>query len=215
MLLIIARVESANITRETLIFDFLNLTLTGITMNRPLDPENPNLRNRTQLRGPAVAPRRVVDMPNLRRAEAPRGSGEGGRRLVVGRDITLSGQISKCDFLVVEGAVEGMRYDGQSIEITETGSFSGGNIEVGTAEISGSFDGNITVRGRLTIRPTGRVSGHIKYSEIEVNAGGQVNGEMGVLEAQTRPATASGSGVTPQEPPPGDFTSSEDRLAGE
>jgi cytoskeletal protein CcmA (bactofilin family) len=130
-------------------------------------------------------------MPSLRRTpeSGSRGSPE-GRRLVVAKDITLTGQISKCDFLVVEGAVEGMRYEGQSLEVAEGGSFNG-NIEVDNAEVSGSFDGSISVRGRLTIRPTGRVAGTIRYGEIEINAGGQVTGEMSVMELSATLAGAA------------------------
>lgn len=174
-------------------------------LNRPTDPRNestpttgsgsaafsaarsPNPDVRGQLRATApTQPRRVVDMPGsapvsnaARRppVDGPRyGQGE-GRRMVVARDITLAGQISKCDTLIVEGAVEGMRYDGQSLEIADGGSFNG-SIEVDSAEIAGSFDGVMLVRGRLSVRPTGRITGTVRYGEIEINAGGQINGEL-------------------------------------
>ncbi|MBI3419895.1 MAG: polymer-forming cytoskeletal protein [Proteobacteria bacterium] len=187
-------------------------------MTPPEPPhDNPNFlghgRNtRPGLRGaaPPAAPRRVVDMPNLRRSAAeptsPR-QAEGGRRLVVGKDITLAGQVSKCDSLIVEGTVEGMRYEGQALEVTASGTFSG-NVEVHHAEIAGIFDGNLTVRTRLLIRPTGRVSGSIKYGEIEVSAGGRISGEVQIVElisAREAAEPAAGEGT---------FTSSE-RLAGE
>jgi cytoskeletal protein CcmA (bactofilin family) len=158
-------------------------------------------------------------MPNLRRPEAsPSGSRypTDGRRLVVGKDITLAGQISKCDYLIVEGMVEGMRYEGQSLEVAEGGSFSG-NIEVDNADVSGVFDGTMSVRGRLTVRPTGRVSGNIRYSEMEINAGGQITGEIKVLEGAQRAVSAPASlSIEVNQGADGDsvFSSSE-RLAGE
>jgi cytoskeletal protein CcmA (bactofilin family) len=156
-----------------------------LAMNRMNESSDTPRGGRPQLRvsaPPAQARRSVTDMPSLRRTpESTRSGSPEGRRLVVAKDITLTGQISKCDFLVVEGAVEGMRYEGQSLEVAEGGSFNG-NIEVDNAEISGAFDGSISVRGRLTIRPTGRVAGTIRYGEIEINAGGQVTGEMSVME---------------------------------
>ena len=167
-------------------------------MNRPTDPNDPALRGRPQLRGaaPPAQPRRqsVVDMPNLRReATAPASRyPTDGRRLVVGKDITLAGQISKCDYLIVEGMVEGMRYEGQTLEVIDGGSFSG-NIEVDNADISGNFEGSMSVRQRLTIRPTGRVSGNIRYSEMEVNAGGQLVGEIKALETAARSTMQSSS----------------------
>ncbi len=157
-------------------------------MNRPLDPRDSlhssNLRDATpRLRMPAApnAPRRMdMQAPAVRsRAPepAPRYSQIEGRRMVVGKEITLSGQISKCDHLIVEGSMEGMRYDGQSLEVVEGGSFNG-TIEVENAIIAGSFDGVITVRGQLMVRSSGRVSGEINYGEVEINAGGQINGKM-------------------------------------
>jgi cytoskeletal protein CcmA (bactofilin family) len=192
-------------------------------MNNPNDPSslrNPRPQLRSSAVSPAAAPRRgVVDMPNLRRGPeaGPSSSpsrGEGGRRLVVGRDITLSGQISKCDYLVVEGSVEGMRYDGQSIEVLDAGSFSG-NIEVTVADISGSFDGNITVRQRLTVRPTGRVSGNIRYGEIEIHAGGQITGEMAVIDRNTASSSSSSPSTSSETSSDSSFAISTERMVGE
>lgn len=165
-------------------------------MNRPFDPRDahqpPALRQADQgqrLRAtPPSMPRRVVDAVapgGVRRpgAEpAPRIAQKEGRRMVVAKDITLSGQISKCDHLVVEGSVEGMRYDGQSLQVIDGGVFNG-TIEVDDAEIAGSYEGTMTVRGQLTVRASGRVSGTIRYGEIEINAGGQVNGELESIKA--------------------------------
>lgn len=168
---------------------------------------------------PTGGVRRVVDMPSaptMRRpaSEGPRfnsGSGE-GRRMVVAKDITLAGQISKCDYLVVEGAVEGMRYDGQALEVTEGGSFNG-SIEVDSAEIAGTFEGVVVVRGRLTVRPTGRITGTVRYGEIEINAGGQVNGELqGMQQSALRATSPTSFGVVSDDD---DSEISSDRLAGE
>jgi cytoskeletal protein CcmA (bactofilin family) len=154
---------------------------------------NPEAPPRQLRPTPPATPRRVVDIPAaqpaMRRGAAPsetsvRYNANDGRRLTVGRDITLAGQISKCDFLFVEGTVEGMRYDGQSLEVADGGSFNG-SVEVEVAEIAGVFDGVMSVRNRLTIRPTGRVTGTIRYGELEITAGGQINGELQTIQVQT------------------------------
>lgn len=193
--------------------------------NDPMDNSGFSMRGpRSPLRtaatpAPARNPR-AVDMPALRRdASAPAARSE-GRRLVVGRDITLAGQISKCDVLIVEGAVDGMRYEGQALEILEGGSYSG-NVEVESADVSGSLDGNMTVRGRLTIRPSGRVSGNVRYREIEIIAGGQLQGDIQILEE-----APAASAATPRTlSPAATFTAAEaasdslypatDRMVGE
>lgn len=111
----------------------------------------------------------------------PQGNRDDVRKLVVGKDITLSGEISACDHLVVEGTVDAKLKDAQSIEIIEGGSFHG-KVDLESAEISGLFDGDITVKGRLSIRGTGIVKGRIQCGELQVDLGGKLIGEMSVGE---------------------------------
>ncbi|MCW2245035.1 cytoskeletal protein CcmA (bactofilin family) [Azospirillum fermentarium] len=109
------------------------------------------------------------------------------RRLIVGRDIALSGEIGSCDALVVEGSVEAKLPDGRIMEIAETGLFKG-SVEIDEADIAGRFDGTLTVRGRLTIRATGRVQGTIRYGVLAVEAGGQISGDVQVYTAPPKAA---------------------------
>jgi cytoskeletal protein CcmA (bactofilin family) len=51
---------------------------------------------------------------------------------------------------------------------------------VDDAEISGRFDGALVVRKRLFIRESGQVSGKIRYSQLEVERGGRLSGDIGV-----------------------------------
>ncbi len=44
----------------------------------------------------------------------------------------------------------------------------------------------------MTIRGTGRISGIVKYGELEVNAGGQIIGEMQVVGGGAGAVTVSG-----------------------
>ena len=45
-------------------------------------------------------------------------------------------------------------------------------------EVRGRFEGNLIVRNRLLIRATGRVSGTIRYGQIEIECGGQISGDI-------------------------------------
>ncbi|MFA6279318.1 MAG: polymer-forming cytoskeletal protein [Bdellovibrionales bacterium] len=135
---------------------------------------------------PATAPhlRRPTEPTHSRRAATPvdrdRGGDTGERKLTVGKGLSLAGEITACDVLVVEGKVEAKLSDGKLLEITETGQFRG-SVEIENADIAGRYDGDLTVHGRLTIRGTGRITGIIKYGELEVSAGGQIIGEMSVV----------------------------------
>lgn len=100
------------------------------------------------------------------------------KHLIVGKGISLSGEITACDRLIVEGTVKVVLNQTRAIEITETGIFTEGKAEVEEAEISGRYEGELTVRGRLLIRATGKVSGTVKYGELEVERGGSLAGTL-------------------------------------
>jgi cytoskeletal protein CcmA (bactofilin family) len=102
------------------------------------------------------------------------------KKLIVGREIALNGEISACEKLVVEGRVEANMKDCREIEISESGTFKG-EAEIEIAEISGTFEGNITARKLLIIRSTGRVTGKVRASQMEVERGGEISGEIEIL----------------------------------
>jgi cytoskeletal protein CcmA (bactofilin family) len=113
-----------------------------------------------------------------------------GKKLIVGRDIALNGEIKSCDILVVEGHVEANISDCQVIEIAEGGSFKG-MAEIDTAEISGVFDGSITARELLVVRATGRITGKVRFGQLEIERGGEISGDIqayGPGEARNAPA---------------------------
>jgi cytoskeletal protein CcmA (bactofilin family) len=145
-------------------------------------------------------PRRKVDLPTGPAGGAPAApageaglgaaTGErpepdryGGKRLIVGEGIRLSGEISSCDRLVVEGEVEVTLNDTLALEISSTGRFTGG-CEVEEADISGVYEGDLTVRRRLFVRASGRLTGTIRYGELELERGGQIAGNVSVLNSE-------------------------------
>ena len=135
--------------------------------------------------------RRVVDIPGAQRTESI-GDAQ-GKKLIVGRDISLSGEISACDTLVVEGTVEASLSDSRTIEIAETGVFRG-QIEINVAEISGRFEGSLTARTRLIIRSKGSVEGKIRYAELEIERGGRIAGDIQHLSDADTAGTNAASG---------------------
>jgi cytoskeletal protein CcmA (bactofilin family) len=116
------------------------------------------------------------------------------KKLIVGRDISLNGEIRTCDTLVVEGSVEAVLQDCKNIEIMGPGEFKGA-AEVDVADISGRFDGDLTARQRLIVRAGGKVLGKIRYGQLEIERGGVLSGEVEVLpEAQVMQAPAAAVG---------------------
>ncbi|WP_337996386.1 polymer-forming cytoskeletal protein [Oleispirillum naphthae] len=123
-------------------------------------------------------PRRVLDIPGAQRKPAtPEGLAGDGKRLVVGREIRLSGAISSCDCLVVEGQVEADLTEARMVVVSRGGTFKG-TATVANAEISGLFDGNLTVSDTATVKPGGVVRGTIRYTNLVMEKGGIVEGTL-------------------------------------
>lgn len=128
-------------------------------------------------------PRRTIDLPGApaRKPIPGQRGGTEGKRLTVGREISLSGEITACETLIVEGSVEATLENSQFLEIAEGGLFKG-TVVIDEAVIAGTFDGTLTARERLTVKASGRIIGHVKFSRIEVELGGEIDGEIHVLQ---------------------------------
>ena len=131
----------------------------------------------TNLSGSPVNPSSLTAQQGGLNAAAAPVAKEGGSKLTVGPNIKLKGvEITDCDTLVVEGSVEATM-DSRVIQISERGSFKG-SCEIDIAEIHGQFDGTLTVRQKLTIYSTGKVTGKIRYGKVVIEEGGQLAGEI-------------------------------------
>lgn len=127
-------------------------------------------------------------------AQSPTSSSapEGGSKLTVGPNIKLKGvEITDCDTLVVEGLVEATM-DSRVIQIAQQGAFKG-SADIDIAEIHGVFDGNLTVRQKLVIYATGKVTGKIRYGKVVIEEGGQLSGDIECSVASGTSAKSSGS----------------------
>ncbi len=132
----------------------------------------------------------AVGAPSYGSAAAPSANDANrGRKLLIGPGITLSGEIEACEHLVVEGTVEAALKGASVLEIAETGAFYG-TVEIDEATVAGRFEGDLTVKGRLTIRSGGSITGAIAYKELAVEAGATLDGKVTPLDAKS----AQGSG---------------------
>ena len=146
---------------------------------------------------------RIGDIPGM---TAPRSEGRPygveGKTLVVGREICLNGQIAACDKLVVEGSVEADLECCRQLDILPTGYFKG-SAEIEDAEISGRFEGRLIASRRLRVRATANIVGSIEYGQIEIEAGGNISGDVQVrpLEPKDGPVTLDTRPEAPVEAP--------------
>jgi cytoskeletal protein CcmA (bactofilin family) len=154
----------------------------------PRTPGSSTLGGTSSL-GSASSSAQPFSAPAATPAPATPAAPESGAKLTVGPNIKLKGvEITDCDTLVVEGTVEATM-NSRVIQIAEQGAFKG-SAEIDIAEVRGTFDGNLTVRQKLVIFSTGKVTGKIRYGKIVIEEGGQLSGEITF-------GTASGSDSKP------------------
>ncbi len=132
-----------------------------------------------------------------RRPDMDAYTGAESKTLVVGRDICLNGNNILCDRLVVEGSVEAETVESRIIEISKDGHFKGTAV-IENAEISGWFEGNLKVSKRLVIHAGGRVIGKIRYGQLEIEAGGEISGDIKLIS----PPEGQAEEPLPLEPMP-------------
>ena len=108
------------------------------------------------------------------------GGGNDSKQLIVGREIALSGQISSCEKLVVEGRVEANITECSELEVAEPGIFKG-EATSDIAVISGQFEGSLVARELLIVHATGRINGSVRYGQIEIERGGQLQGDVRMI----------------------------------
>jgi len=179
----------------------------AVLNRQPSPPVRPETSRRAQSAAAATASSQAAQpTPSQARASEPADH----KRLLVGKEISLSGEIRSCDTLVVEGTVEAELNGTQMLDIQQSGLFKG-SATVDTAEIAGRFEGNLTVRERLHVHASGHIHGEIKYKNLEIDSGGRIGGTLMELtpeEAETAHHTAGVPGAASGAAPASGGTSS-------
>ena len=130
-------------------------------------------------------------------AGAARTAGEDPGALLIGGGVELKGRISSCDALVVEGTIEST-IECRSIEIRASGVVTG-EATVESATIVGRFEGSLVVTGCLTLHAGGRISGSVRYGEIEIERGAEIIGDVATVGSETPGDTAAVGPETPDD----------------
>jgi cytoskeletal protein CcmA (bactofilin family) len=149
------------------------------------EPVRPKHSAQPLVRAPGLGVQFHPDVPHRSTALSPANLGDpvnrlsdsDAKRLVIAKEITLSGEISECDRLTVEGTVRAKFTGARLLEIAKSGLFDG-TVTVENADISGTFEGQLTVRGRLLVRASGRVVGQVRYGQLEIERGGRLIGDV-------------------------------------
>jgi cytoskeletal protein CcmA (bactofilin family) len=156
----------------------------GVPPFRPAAPPKEPAMSRSPLAPPPPAPTQSGASRPATIPPRPSQDPAERRTLVVGRGISVQGTVQDAERLVVEGTVEATMIHATELSVCPGGMFKG-EIEVEDAEIAGTINGTLTVRGSLTVRESGRVLGTARYRRLQVENGGQISGQMEMLTDTT------------------------------
>ena len=109
-----------------------------------------------------------------------------------GQTIVIKGEISGDEDLLVAGRVEGKINLGGRVLTLAPGSCVDGDVVAGTVIVSGEVDGTVQATGRLEIRNTAAVEGHLTAPILVITDGAQVSAtvEMPARDARQKLALA-------------------------
>ncbi len=94
----------------------------------------------------------------------------------IGEGVTLKGELSVPDLLIVDGLVEGA-VTARVVWVGRSGVIRGA-ISAIEADVSGWIGERIDVKQLLVVRATGRIEGDTTYGEIELEKGAVVAGDL-------------------------------------
>lgn len=152
---------------------------------------NPD-RGRSQTRGPA--------------AEKPAMKKE-GLMANIGKSISIKGDLTGEEDLLVEGKVEGkVELPNNELTIGANGNVEA-DVHAKTVLVTGRVAGNVSAVERVEIQATGIVDGDVRAPRLIVQEGAIVNGSihMGDKSASgktTAPSKTASPGLSPSEPRP-------------
>jgi cytoskeletal protein CcmA (bactofilin family) len=141
------------------------------------------------------------------RATAPQDEPSSQGTLIVGEGIQVKGEIQSCTKLIVEGKVEAS-LEATQLTVREGGLYDGKAV-VESARIGGTFSGELTVNGLLSVESGGCVSGTLRYRELAIEQGGRLSGDVDLL-AQEKAEKSTGGAARK-----GEAAKASGKLAGE
>jgi cytoskeletal protein CcmA (bactofilin family) len=111
---------------------------------------------------------------------------------LIGSKITIRGQVSGSQDLVVEGRIEGRVALENRLTVEESGSVEA-DLEVADAAVRGEVRGDMVVSRSAVLHPTARVVGNIRAPRLVIEEGARFSGSVDMdveLPAGVRSPTA-------------------------
>jgi cytoskeletal protein CcmA (bactofilin family) len=96
---------------------------------------------------------------------------------VIGAGITVEGEISTDEDLVVAGTVRGKVSAKEGVQI-EHGAIVEADVTGGSLVVAGSLTGNVTAAERVDLQSGSRVIGNVKAARVTIADGAQFKGNV-------------------------------------
>ncbi len=109
--------------------------------------------------------------------------------VVIGAGVQMKCETLRCAQLEVLGDVD-MNVEAETFVVREGGTFKG-TVKTNLAEIEGVAEGVFSVKERLTIHGSGKVTGDVDYGELAIAVGGELLGNLEKKKSSTTSKSAN------------------------
>ncbi len=99
---------------------------------------------------------------------------------IIGKGTQIKGDMTFSGTMYVEGMIDGSvvaTNSDDTLSIIQSGRIKG-SIQAGNLVISGRVEGDIKATGKIEVAASARIDGNIHYTNIEMETGSQVNGQL-------------------------------------
>ncbi len=94
----------------------------------------------------------------------------------IGDGVTFTGSMTVPNRAVIAGKFSG-ELEAREVVVDKTGNLTG-KTTADDIDVKGELKESVTSRKVLSIRSSGKVSGKLDYSEVEIERGGEISGIM-------------------------------------
>lgn len=101
--------------------------------------------------------------------------------LVVGEGVKLSGSFVVPNSASISGTLDG-DLTAREIVVGGTGILKG-KVTADLVDVRGEIHEDVTSNKALFVRSTGKITGSVRYAEIEIEKGGDLQGSLSKIEA--------------------------------
>ena len=128
---------------------------------------------------------------------APSARHESQRKARIGPGITIKGELSGAEDVIIEGRIEGkISLQGHGV-IVEPGGYVQADIHAASISVAGEVTGDLNGSDHVVLMKTGRVVGNIKAKSVTLETGAQFRGSVdmevvGVSERTSGPQPVDG-----------------------